>query len=79
MMRFNYFAEMGAFERDNQGRYRVIEGRFSEAVDALSRDILTLQGDGDYARAGRMLDENGHYRSGTAGRPGSHRSGRYSG
>jgi len=59
MMRFNYFAEMGAFERDNQGRYRVIEGRFSEAVDALSRDILTLQGDGDYARAGRMLDEMG--------------------
>ncbi len=59
MMRFNYFAEMGAFERDDQGHYRVIEDRFSEAVDALSRDILTMQGDGDYARAGRMLDEMG--------------------
>ncbi len=59
MMRFNYFAEMGAFQRDEQGHYRVIEDRFSEAVDALSRDILMMQGDGDYARAGRMLDEMG--------------------
>ncbi|AKS41994.1 Peptidase family M49 [Wenzhouxiangella marina] len=59
MMRFNYFADFGAFERDENGHYRVIEERFSEAVDALSRDILVMQGDGDYERAGRMLEELG--------------------
>ncbi|MFU8832493.1 MAG: dipeptidyl-peptidase 3 family protein [Wenzhouxiangella sp.] len=59
MMRFNYFARMGAFERGADNRYRVIPERFSEAVDSLSREILILQGDGDYERAGRMLDEMG--------------------
>lgn len=59
MMRFNYFADFGAFERTEDGRYRVIEERFSEAVDALSREILVMQGDGDYEKAGRMLDELG--------------------
>lgn len=59
MMRFNYFAQAGAFERDDQGHYRVVEERFSEAVDSLSRTILTVQGDGDYQRAGEMLAELG--------------------
>jgi len=59
MMRFNYFAQLGAFERGADNRYRVVPERFSEAVDSLSREILILQGDGDYERAGRMLDEMG--------------------
>jgi hypothetical protein len=59
MMRFNYFLDYGAFERDENGHYRVVEARFSEAVDALSREILMLQGDGDYDKAGRMLEELG--------------------
>ncbi|NBD96368.1 MAG: Zn-dependent hydrolase [Gammaproteobacteria bacterium] len=59
MMRFNYFADFGAFERDENGHYRVVPDRFSEAIDALSREILVMQGDGDYDKAGRMLDELG--------------------
>ncbi len=59
MMRFNYFDQHGAFERGADNRYRVIPDRFSEAVDGLSREILILQGDGDYERAGRMLEEMG--------------------
>ncbi|MDZ7789537.1 MAG: Zn-dependent hydrolase [Xanthomonadales bacterium] len=59
MMRFNYFADFGAFERDDNGHYRVIPERFSEAIDALSEEILVMQGDGDYDKAGRMLDELG--------------------
>lgn len=59
MMRFNYFAERGAFVREADGHYRVDETRFAAAVEALSRDILMLQGDGDHARAGQMLDELG--------------------
>jgi hypothetical protein len=59
MMRFNYFRDLGAFERDESGHYRVVPDRFSEAIDALSREILVMQGDGDYDQAGRMLDELG--------------------
>jgi len=59
MMRFNYFNDFGAFERDENGHYRVVPERFSEAIDALSREILVMQGDGDYDKAGRMLDELG--------------------
>lgn len=59
MMRFNYFEDFGAFERDQSGHYRVVPERFSEAIDALSREILVMQGDGDYEKAGRMLEELG--------------------
>jgi hypothetical protein len=59
MMRFNYFRDFGAFERDENGFYRVVPDRFSDAVDALSREILMMQGNGDYLKAGRMLEELG--------------------
>lgn len=59
MMRFNYFRDLGAFERDKNGHYRVVPDRFSEAIDELSREILVLQGQGDYLKAGRMLEELG--------------------
>ena len=49
MVRFNYFAEHGAFARDvATGRYRVDMARMRQAVDGLSGLILRLQGDGDY-------------------------------
>lgn len=59
MMRFNYFRDFGAFERDDHGYYRVVPERFSAAIDALSEEILVMQGDGDHEKAGRMLDELG--------------------
>ncbi len=59
MMRFNYFADFGAFKRDDNGHYRVVPERFSQAIDALSREILMMQGDGDYDKAGSMLEELG--------------------
>ncbi len=59
MMRFNYFADFGAFERLDSGHYRVVPERFSAAIDALSKDILIMQGDGDYQKAGQMLGELG--------------------
>lgn len=49
MIRFNFFAEMGAFERHPDRRtYRVDPERFAAAVEALAAKILILQGDGDY-------------------------------
>ncbi|MCJ0825809.1 Zn-dependent hydrolase [Luteimonas sp. 50] len=60
MLRFNFFAEHGAFARDPQsGRYRVDFDRMHEAMNALSRTLLTIQGDGDYAQAKALTDDKG--------------------
>jgi hypothetical protein len=60
MVRFNFFKENGAFERDTQtGKYRVNYVKMGEAMDKLSELILTLQGNGDYAGVGRLLNEQG--------------------
>lgn len=49
LIRFNFFKEMGAFSYDEAaGTYRVDFDKIAEATDALSRRILTFQGDGDY-------------------------------
>ena len=58
MIRFNFFGEMGAFERDKAaGTYRVNMKRMQEATDALSEKILRFQGDGDHAAVGAFVDE----------------------
>jgi hypothetical protein len=60
MVRFNYFAGHGAFNRDAAtGRYRVDMTKMRAAVDGLSALILRLQGDGDYAGVGRLNAEQG--------------------
>ncbi len=60
MVRFNFFAENGAFERDEQtGRYRVNYMKMREAMNKLSEKILTLQGNGDYAGVGELLSKQG--------------------
>ena len=63
MVRFNYFKDMGAFTQDENGRYKVDEAKFREAIDALSNDILVLQGDGDYEGTGKLLNETGQIES----------------
>ena len=59
MIRFNFFAERGAFVRDADGRYRVDFDKMRDAVNALSAKLLTVQGDGDYAEAKRMTETLG--------------------
>jgi hypothetical protein len=58
MIRFNFFNEMGAFERDEaSGTYRANFEKMKDAVAALSEKILVLQGDGDYAAAKAFVDQ----------------------
>ena len=60
MLRFNFFADHGAFARDPQtGRYRVDFEKMHEAMNALSQKLLTIQGDGDYAQAKELTDSMG--------------------
>lgn len=59
MVRFNFFAEQGAFSRDPDGRYRVDFEKMRAAMNALSAKLLKVQGDGDYAEAKRMTETLG--------------------
>ena len=60
MVRFNFFIEHGAFVRNAEnGKYRIDVERMQEAMDALSRLLLTLQGDGDYAGAVELVNTMG--------------------
>ena len=60
MVRFNFFIEHGAFVRNAEnGKYRIDFERMQEAMDALSRLLLTLQGDGDYAGAVELVNTMG--------------------
>ncbi|CAB0151568.1 hypothetical protein PSI9734_01942 [Pseudidiomarina piscicola] len=60
MIRFNYFAEAGAFTRNEQGQYAVDMSAMREAMTSLSDKILTLQGDGDYQGVGELFDTMGN-------------------
>ncbi|MFC5532709.1 Zn-dependent hydrolase [Rhodocytophaga aerolata] len=60
MIRFSFFKEKGAFERDaTTGRYRVNFDKMQQAMNELSEQILTLQGDGDYAGVARLVESRG--------------------
>ena len=63
MMRFYYFQETGAFERDAAtGTYRVNFEKMKEAMLSSSEQILKIQGDGDYATAKKLIEEQGFIR-----------------
>ena len=58
MVRFNFFRDYGAFERNPEtGTYRVNYDQMQEAMNALSQKILTLQGDGDYEGTSQLVEE----------------------
>ncbi|TXK38006.1 Zn-dependent hydrolase [Pontibacter qinzhouensis] len=64
MVRFNFFRDQGAFSRDEQtGKYRVDYVKMRKAMNKLSELILTLQGNGDYAGVGKLLNEQGQISS----------------
>ena len=59
MIRFNYFAQEGAFEKTEKGMYRVNMDKMQAAVKSLSQKILTLQGDGDYKGVSELVEKMG--------------------
>ncbi len=59
MVRFNYFLDMGAFAKNKDGFYEVDAEKFNIAMNSLGNLLLTIQGDGDYARAKELLNTKG--------------------
>lgn len=61
MIRFNYFDEKGAFTKDEDtGTYMVNFEKLEGATEELTEIILTIQGDGDYTRCDKLLDQYGN-------------------
>ena len=61
MIRFNYFNDAGAFSRDPEsGKYRVNVAEFEQAIKDLGREILVLQGNGDYDKVAAFVAEKGN-------------------
>ncbi len=60
MIEFNYFAENGAYTRDEKtGTYKINFDKMKEAVSSLGKLIMTIQGNGDYDAAKKILTEMG--------------------
>ena len=60
LLRFHFFQQAEAFSRDEEtGAYRVQFEKMEQAVGALSRKILMLQGDGDYDGAKSFVEDMG--------------------
>ncbi len=60
MICFYYLQERGAFERNPQtGTYRVNFDKMTAAMNSLAKDILVLQGNGDYEGTKKLFAEKG--------------------
>ena len=59
LLRFNYFKEAGAFTENTDGTYKVNFDKMESAMNSLSDLILTIQGDGDYARVTELMNTQG--------------------
>jgi hypothetical protein len=58
-VQFNFLSDQGAFRQDADGNFYVDIARMKSAVAELDHDLLTLEAQGDYAGAKKLLDELG--------------------
>ncbi|MBM4158443.1 MAG: Zn-dependent hydrolase [Ignavibacteria bacterium] len=59
MVRFYYFQEKGAFTRNPDGTYSVNFDKMKDAVISSVRQIIKIQGDGDYDAAKALVEKDG--------------------
>ncbi len=60
MVCFYYLKERGAFERNAEtGTYKVNFDKMTQAMNSLAKDILTLQGNGDYEGTQKLFADKG--------------------
>jgi hypothetical protein len=63
-IQFNTYTDKGAFIQHDDGTFSVDVAKMKTAVGELDHDLLTLEAQGDYAAAKKMLDEMGVVRPG---------------
>jgi len=58
MIRFSFFKNMGAFERNaGTNTYTINFDKMQDAINSLSAEILMLQGDGDYDGVAKLVKD----------------------
>jgi hypothetical protein len=58
-IQLNYLLDKGGFTVNSDGTFSVDTGKIKDAVIALTREIMTLQAEGSYAKAKQMIDALG--------------------
>src|SRR4029077_20934369 len=58
-VQLNSFLDAGAFKVQPDGTFSVDNAKIADAVTALTREIMTLQAEGTYAKAKAMLEKLG--------------------
>ena len=58
-VQLNYFIDAGAFKPRQDGTFTVDNVKIGDAVTSLTRDIMTLQAEGNYAKAKDLIDRLG--------------------
>lgn len=64
MVRFYYFERAGAFTRGEDGKYRIDFEKMQKAMNDMANLILTIEGNGDYEAASRLIAEDGWIKPG---------------
>jgi hypothetical protein len=58
-IQLNYLLDAGAFKVNPDGTFAVDDAKIADAVTSLTREIMTLQAEGSYAKAKALIDELG--------------------
>ena len=58
-IQLNYLLDKGGFRVNTDGTFTVNEAAIGEAVTSLTREIMTLQAEGSYAKAKALIEELG--------------------
>ncbi len=58
-VQMNYLLDAGAFKMRQDGTVTVDNAKIGDAVTALTKDIMTLQAEGSYAKAKDLIDRLG--------------------
>ena len=61
-IQLNYLLDKGAFKVNGDGTFSVDAGKIRDGVSALTREFMTLQAEGNYAKAKEMIDTLGNIR-----------------
>ncbi len=61
-IQLNYLLDSGGFTVNGDGTFAVDAAKIREGVTALTRDIMTLQAEGSYAKAKQLIDTLGNIR-----------------
>ena len=59
VLQLNYLLDHGGFKVNGDGTFTVDTAKVRDAVTALTREIMTLQAEGSYAKARQMIDTLG--------------------